>query len=92
MNRLLIVGLLASAPMACANCKETPVAEPKLPLPRDGNIAIQEELCAARARATKDAYDLFIARHPRHRLAETARKERAELEAGRAPVRGADCN
>lgn len=46
---------------------------------RDGNIAIAEELCAARAKATIAAYDLFIARHPKHPLAETARKERAQL-------------
>ncbi len=50
---------------------------------RDGNIAIAEELCAARAKATIAAYDLFIARHPRHPLAETARKERARLSAKR---------
>lgn len=50
---------------------------------RDGNIAIAQELCAARAKATVAAYDLFIARHPKHRLAETARKERAALAAKR---------
>lgn len=50
---------------------------------RDGNIAIQEELCAARAKGTAAAYDLFIARHPQHPLAEVARKERAALGAGR---------
>lgn len=46
---------------------------------RDGNIAIAEELCAARAKATVAAYDLFIARHPGHPLAVTARKERARI-------------
>lgn len=50
---------------------------------RDGNIAIAEELCAARAKATVAAYDLFIARHPKHPLAETARKERTRLVAKR---------
>lgn len=50
---------------------------------RDGNIAIAQELCAARAKATVAAYDLFIARHPKHPLAETARKERARLAAKR---------
>jgi len=48
---------------------------------RDGNIAIQQELDAARAAATLEAYDLFIARHPQHPLAEIARRERAELAA-----------
>lgn len=44
---------------------------------RDPDIAVQEELRAARAKATAAAYDLFIARHPRHKLAAIARKERA---------------
>lgn len=47
---------------------------------RDGNIAIQEELEAARRAATVEAYDLFIARHPGHPLAEVARGERACLQ------------
>jgi hypothetical protein len=48
-----------------------------LPRPRDGNVAVQEELDAARRSGTIAAYDLFIARHPDHPLAETARRERA---------------
>ena len=55
----------------------------EVPRARDGNIAIAEELCAARKAATMDAYDLFLARHPQHPLAETARRERALLAAGR---------
>lgn len=55
------------------------VAHAKIAPARDGNIAIAEELCAARAKRTVAAYDLFIARHPRHPLAEIARKERARL-------------
>ena len=46
---------------------------------RDGNIAIQQELDAARQAATVAAYDLFIARHPEHPLAKVARKERQRL-------------
>ena len=46
---------------------------------RDGNIAIRQELCAARKAGTMEAYDLFIARHPDHPLAEIARRERARL-------------
>ncbi len=52
-----------------------------LPPPRDGNIAIQEELDAARRERTVAAYDLFIERHPGHPLAEIARRERAALPA-----------
>jgi len=47
---------------------------------RDGNIAIREELDAARRAGTLAAYDLFIARHPRHILVPTAREERRRLE------------
>ena len=50
---------------------------------RDGDIAIHEELCAARKAATLAAYDLFIARHPKHALADIARAERSRL-AGQA--------
>ena len=46
---------------------------------RDGNIAIEEELEAARKAKSLAAYDLFIARHPAHPLAATARKERRRL-------------
>lgn len=50
-----------------------------LPPPRDGDIAIGEELAAARRSGTVAAYDLFIARHPQHPLAATARNERERL-------------
>ena len=54
---------------------------------RDGNIAIQEELDAARRAATVEAYDLFLARHPDHPLATIAREERQRL-IDRKPPRG----
>ncbi len=62
-------------------------AEPQMttPLPRDGDIAIKEELCAARRAGTAEAYQLFIARHPGHALADLARRELAELRSKRAP-------
>ena len=50
-----------------------------IPPARDGNIAIQEELDAARKDGTVEAYDLFIARHPGHPLAAAARSERERL-------------
>jgi len=46
---------------------------------RDGNIAIQQELDAARRAGTLAEYDLFIARHPQHPLATIARAERRRL-------------
>lgn len=46
-----------------------------LPRPRDPDIAVQEEFDSARARATVEAWELFLARHGNHRLATEARKE-----------------
>jgi hypothetical protein len=51
----------------------------ELPRPRDPDIAVQEELDAARRAGTIAAYDLFIARHSDSPLARTARKERHAL-------------
>lgn len=58
---------------------ETPRRSTDQPRPRDGDVAIREELEAARRAGTAAAYDLFISRHPAHPLVETARRERAEL-------------
>ncbi len=61
-------------------------AKPQMttPLPRDGDVAIEEELCAARRAGTAEAYQLFIARHPGHALAVVARRELSRLAAKRA--------
>jgi hypothetical protein len=78
---LLLAGLWASTDAATAGEQNTvpSVRTPDDPRPRDGNIAIRQELDAARRAGTVEAYDLFIARHPRHDLTEIARRERAEL-------------
>ena len=52
---------------------------------RDPNIAVAEELCMARAKATAEAYDRFIRRHSDHPLAQVARREREQLLAGKRP-------
>jgi hypothetical protein len=72
--------LIAAAAAACAaaDAPERNAMPTSIP-PRDGNIAIQQELDAARRAGTVEAYDLFIARHPRHPLAETARQEKARI-------------
>ena len=67
--------IAACAPAADPEGNAMPISQPA----RDGNIAIQQELDAARRAGTLDAYDLFIARHPQHPLAETARKERERI-------------
>lgn len=56
-----------------------PARSTELPLPRDGDVAVREELDAARRAGTVQAYDLFIARHGGHPLARVARRERAAL-------------
>ena len=55
-----------------------------LPPPRDPDIAVKEEFDAARARATIEAWELFLARHGDHRLAAEARKELERLRQNRA--------
>lgn len=64
-----------------AEMKPPETRSTNLPLPRDGSIAVQEELDAARRAGTLEAYDLFLARHGDHPLAETARHERAAIDA-----------
>lgn len=89
MRRRLAAALLAAlalAPggMAAAAMKEQPPRRSTdQPRPRDGDVAIRQELDAARRVKTLVAYDLFIARHPQHPLAEVARLERADLPAPR---------
>ena len=46
---------------------------------RPGDVAVLEELEAARASNTLVAYDLFLARHPNHPLSVEAVRERARL-------------
>jgi hypothetical protein len=74
--------ILSAAMLALLGAPGAPVADPPVNRARDGNIAIAEELCAARKAGTVAAYDLFIARHPGHPLTEEARAERARLIAG----------
>lgn len=83
--RHLVTGLAlagTAAAGAAAVRKPHPGRSTDLPLPRDGDVAVREELAAARRAGTLAAYDLFLARNSDHKLAATARRERAAL-AGR---------
>jgi hypothetical protein len=76
------IGISVGLSAACGigvSAMGSPPKSPEIAPARDGNIAIAEELCAARKAGTLAAYDLFIARHPAHPLADAARKERGEL-------------
>ena len=57
-----------------------PKPEPEMVQPRPGEYAVREEFEAARKAGTADAWDLFIARHADHPLAEEARRARAALQ------------
>jgi len=47
---------------------------------RDGDIAIREEFDAAKEKNTREAWALFMARHPEHPLTKRAQKCAAALE------------
>jgi hypothetical protein len=75
-----LVLFIALAAAACPKEKDMHSRQDsELAKARDGNIAIQQELDAARRARSVEAYDLFIARHPNHPLADVARRERDSL-------------
>lgn len=82
MVRALLIAALIST--ACA-AREAPVNDRSpghstpLPIPRDGQAAVQEEFDAALAKGTVEGWDLFIRRHPDNPLTERAKAERAKL-------------
>ena len=80
MKLLAITALGTAAATTSLGAAAPDMQPPKQIAPaRDGNIAIQEELCAARKAGTVAAYDMFIARHPGHPLEPVARQERERL-------------
>ena len=83
MHWLMGIAALALAPAMMGSAMDE--QDKDIAPARDGNIAIEEELHAARRARTLEAYDLFIARHPQHPLAETARRERQQLARERRP-------
>jgi hypothetical protein len=75
----LCLALAGPAALEGHGLKPHPGRSTDQPRPRDGNVAIQEELDAARHLRTLAAYDLFLRRHGDHPLAAAARRERAVL-------------
>ncbi len=57
--------------------------QPTMPLPRDPQLAVEEEFETAKRQATREAYDLFIARHPDSPLATEALRLRERISTGR---------
>jgi len=79
-----LAGLALAAGNACpadAMKKQRSTHTSVMPRPRDGDVAVQEELDAARRAGTRAAYDLFLSRQGDHPLAAVARRERAALAA-----------
>lgn len=79
---LLLAGLAlpgSGEPAAAAMKEGRLVRSTDQPRPRAGDVAIRQELDAARRAGTRAAYDLFLARHPGHALAAVARRERDAL-------------
>ncbi|MEA3041668.1 MAG: hypothetical protein QOC65_1157 [Sphingomonadales bacterium] len=76
-GRVLLLAVAALAAEAAAEMP--PPARDSVPPARDGDVAIGQELAAARRANTLAAYDLFIARHPQHPLTVAAREERRRL-------------
>lgn len=87
MRRLIVASvLLALTAASCPGATNMQPSERKsttLRLPRDPDVAVREELEAARRAGTVAAYDLFLARNSDHPLAQTARRERAAIAARR---------
>ena len=79
MNTAIWIAAAAVSAATGGSAMENALKSPQIAPARDGDIAIHEELCAARKKGTAAAYDLFIARHPGHPLAVVAREERAKL-------------
>jgi hypothetical protein len=87
MRRHAAIAILALALTGAAvpkgpDLNSRPRRSTDLPRPRDPDIAVQEELDAARHARTVAAYDLFLARHGDHPLAAVARRERSLLASG----------
>ena len=78
MVRLFLLAPLAAVAPVEAGCAAA--GEAAIRPARSGDVAILEELQAARSAGTAEAYRLFIRRHPKHRLADVARAELAKIE------------
>jgi len=86
-RRLAAIFLAGLAPTESGAAAGMAVKEPpprrstELPRPLHPDVAVRQELAVARRAGTLAAYDLFIQRHPEHRLADIARRERAAIAA-----------
>jgi hypothetical protein len=83
----MILWLAFMVSVEAPNLSAAQPAVPRMRKARDPEIAVCEEFAAARAKRTRAAYDLFIARHPEHRLAKAAREERDLLLPSAPPKR-----
>lgn len=68
-----VVSMIGAGPGGRSTAAEPVAAEAAAPA-RDGNIAIREEYEKAVSIDTREAYQLFIDRHPHHPLAVEGRR------------------
>ena len=78
-DHLFREGKLSMAKDASAAGTQKPAGDSMMPPARDPEIAVAEEYQAARSGGTREALELFIARHPDSALAEKARAELRRL-------------
>jgi len=80
-EQLVMVGKASADDGAKGNSGEAAKAgpAPSMPMARDPSIAVAEEYDAARRTGTREAFELFIARHGDDPLAEQARAELKRL-------------
>lgn len=74
-----VLAVLATPLAGAVDSMKRPRRSTELPRPRDPDVAVREELEAARQAGTVAAYDRFLARHEGHPLAAIARRERGRL-------------
>lgn len=80
---LIAILCVAALPLEPCRAHADPMAPDKRsppPLPRNPQTAVQEEFDRAAMRNTGEAWDLFIARHPKNTLTAEARRRRAALQ------------
>lgn len=78
-NHVALGGLPVMVEKANADENRKAGRSPSMPMARDPAAAVAEEYEAARRKGTREAFELFIARHGDDPLAEQARAELKRL-------------
>ncbi|WP_158667610.1 hypothetical protein [Bradyrhizobium guangdongense] len=79
LDHITLGGLPAMVEKANADNSGEAGRAPSMPMARDPAVAVAEEYEAARRKGTREAFELFIARHGDDPLAEQARADLKRL-------------